>query len=186
MAEINLLDSQVHTNVIRARGKLWLLRLVTIIFFALILLYAILFLLGLLTDKKISTAKDQIEQYQASLQNNKQREELLTRQGQLKNANQLLDKHLYWSQLLPELARVTLTSAKYTSIIADSKGGLDLTITTPSYTDAEKYLQVFDLPEYNKQFSNVRVMALAKAQQDNLLQTTLRLKLTLSPSFLRK
>lgn len=186
MAEINLLDSQTHSSEIKAQGKLWLLRIVTLVFAAAVLGYIGLLIFGFITDRNINTKKSEVAQYQSEFKNNKQREELLTRQGQLKNANQLLAAHKYWSPLLPELARVTLTSAKYTSISADAKGGLELTVTTPSYSDAEKFLQVFDLPEYNKQFSNVKVMALTKAQQGNALQTTMRLHLTVSSDLFKK
>lgn len=186
MAEINLLDSQAHSSVIQAQGKLWLLRVVTGVFVLVILSYLALLVYGFITDKNISTAESKVSEYQAQFNNNKQKEEVLTRQGQLKNINQLLAAHKYWSPLLPELARVTLTSAKYTSISTDAKGGLELTVSTPSYAEAEKFLQVFDLPEYNKQFSNVRLLALTKSQEANLLQTTMRLRLTLNPEFFKK
>lgn len=186
MAEINLLDSQTHSSAIKAQGKLWLLRIVTIVFFAALIGYALLFVFGWLANRSIASEKATIAEYQADIKSNKQRQELLTRQGQLKNVNQLLASHKYWSPVLPELARVTLTSAKYTAITADVKGELELTVTTPSYEEAEKFLQVFDLPEYNKQFSNVKVMALTKAQVGDSLQTTMRLRLTLDPSFLKK
>lgn len=186
MADINLLDSQAHTNVIRAKSKQWLLRVVTIVFVAALLLYAGLFVMSWRADKKIADTKRAIEDAFSVIQNNDQRKELITRQGQLKNINQLLTTHLYWSGLLPELARVTLTSAQYTSISANDDGTIELTVTVPSYSEAEKFLQVFDLPEYNQHFSNVKVMSLAKTEQGNLLATAMRLNLTLNPDFLKK
>ncbi len=186
MADINLLDSQAHTNVIRARGKQWLLRLVTIVLVAALLLYAGLFFMSWRADKKTTEAKQTIENTVAEMQANEKRKELITRQGQLKNIDQLLAAHMYWSTLLPELARVTLTSAQYTSISANDDGSIELTVTVPSYSEAEKFLQVFDLPEYNKQFSNVKVMSLAKTEQGNLLATVMRINLSLSPDFLKK
>lgn len=186
MAEINLLDSQAHSSVIRAQGKLWLLRIVTAAFILVVVSYLVLLVYNLIIDKNINQAKATVAQYQSQFNDNKKREELITRQGQLKNVNQLLSAHRYWSPLLPELARVTLTSAKYTSITVDSKGGLELTVSTPSYSEAEKFLQVFDLPQYNKEFSNVKVMALTKSQDGNLLQTTMRLHLTLNPDIFKK
>ncbi|QQS22804.1 hypothetical protein IPM19_04220 [bacterium] len=186
MADINLLDSQAHTNVIRARSKQWILRLVTIALVAALLLYAGLFLFSWQAERKTADVKRTIDSTVAEMQNNEKRKELLTRQGQLKNIDQLLTTHLYWSGLLPELARVTLTSAQYTSISATDDGTLELTVTVPSYAEAEKFLQVFDLPEYNKQFSNVKVMSLAKAEQGNLLATSMRLSLTLNKDLLKK
>lgn len=186
MAEINLLDSQTHTNNLKAQGSRWLLRIMTIIFVASLLSYALLLFLNWSTGKKITEATDAIVSYQNESKNNKDREELITRQGQLNNINSLLAAHLYWSKLLPELARVTLTSAYYSTMTASADGSLDLTVNTPSYSEAEKYLQVFDLPEYNKEFSNVKVMSMSKSQQGNALATTMRLHLTLNPDFLKK
>lgn len=185
MSEINLLEQESSVSKIKSKGKQWLSRLVGLVLVLSLLLYGYLFYDGWRLDQKISESQAKINEYQAELQNNDKREELLTRQAQLKSANQVLDKHMYWSVLLPELARVTLASAQYTNIDADVDGELGLTVTLPSYNDAEKYLQVFDLPEYNANFSNVKIVSLLKTQQDNLLKTTMRIQLTLSPDFLK-
>ncbi len=186
MAEINLLDNQAPSSVIKAQGKLWLVRLITTLFALVVLVYVALLIFGWVTSRSIDQAKETVAKYQADFKNNKDREEVITRQGQLKNANQLIAGHRYWSPVLPELARVTLTSATYSSITVDVKDGLDLTVNTPSYEEAEKYLQVFDLPEYNKQFSNVKLLTLTKSEGNNKIQTTMRLHLTVNPSLYKK
>ncbi len=186
MAEINLLDTQAPSSVLKAQGKIWLVRMITTVFILVVLAYVFLLVFGWLTDRSIGEAKDSVAKLQSDFKSNPDREQLITRQGQLKNANQLLANHHYWSPVLPELARVTLASAKYSSILVDIKDGLELTVTTPSYEEAEKFLQVFDLPEYNTKFSNVKLLALTKAESDNVLQTNMRLHLTVDPSLFKK
>lgn len=186
MSDINLLDQESSISKIKNRSKQWLSKLVGLVLVLSLLLYGYLFYQGWNLEKKVSESETKIEEYRSDIQNNKKRQELITRQGQLKSANDLLDKHMYWSTLLPELARVTLTNAKYTNIEANTEGQLSLTVSLPSYSDAEKYLQIFDLPEYNKNFSNVKLLTLTKTQEDQQFKTVMRLELTLSPDFLKK
>jgi hypothetical protein len=186
MAEINLLEQHNTINTVKEQGKRWLLRLATLILLVILATYAYLFFSDRSAQKQIATNRSHIIEAQNQLENNKQRSELITRQGQLQSANKLLSEHLFWSGLLPELARVTLTSAQYSTIDTTSTGDLSITVSLPSYSEAEKYLQVFDLPEYNQQFSNVRVLALGREQKDDVLRTTMRLQLTMNPELLKK
>ena len=186
MSEINLLQSQSTFNQVKERSKRWILRVATLILILSLLLYGYLFYSNWSGQKKIAENQQVIAEAQASLENNEQRDELITRQGQLQSANQLLSAHLFWSGLLPELARVTLSSAEYSTVETGEDDNITLTVTMPSYSEAEKFLQVFDLPEYNKYFSNVRVLSLGKNQKDDTLQTTMRLQLTMSPELLKK
>lgn len=185
MSDINLLDQESGISKIKNKGKQWLSRLVGFILFLLLVFYGYLFYQGWNLNKKITESETKVEEYRSDIQNNKKRQELITRQGQLKSANQLIDKHIYWSALLPELARATLSTARYSNIDAGADGELSLTVTVPSYSDAEKYMQIFDLPEYNKNFSNVRLLTLTKTQEDRQFKTTMSLELTLSPDLLK-
>ena len=96
--------------------------------------------------------------------NLKQRNEVLTRQSQLKEFGGIVDKHIYWSNLLPVLASSTLQSANYSSIKASPDGTVNLTVTVPDLNELDKYLQVFDLPQYNQNFNNVRISTYHKVQ----------------------
>ncbi len=185
MADINLLQTQSPVSAIKSQGSRWLFRLSMVILIIVVGAYLVLWFFDLRTSRKLSNAKTEIKQAQDTLSNNKNRGELITRQAQINNVNKLLANHKYWSSFLPELARVTLTQAQYSIIEVDKEGHLNLTVTVPSYADAEKYLQVFDLPEYNKQFSNVKVMSLSKIQQDETIKTTMRLQLTLNSDLLK-
>lgn len=186
MSEINLLQTQSTFRQVKEKSKRWLLRLATLAFILTLGLYGYLFYSDWSGQRQIAEHQAVITKAQNELDNNEKRAELITRQGQLKSANNLLAEHLFWSGVLPELARVTLNSAEYSTIETSEEGDLSLTVTVPTYSDAEKYLQVFDLPQYNKYFSNVRILALTRAQKDNLLQTTMRLKLTLDPELLKQ
>lgn len=184
MADINLLQTQSTLSSVKYEGKRWIFRIAVLILVIVLGAYVVLQVTNWRNQRSISEAQAQIKKVQDSLASNKQRSELLTRQAQLSHINQLLSGHLYWSKFLPELARVTLTQAQYSIIEVDKEGHLNVTVTVPSYAEAEKYLQVFDLPEYNQQFSNVKLVSLSKIQQDDLVKTTMRLQLTLNPGLL--
>ena len=186
MADINLLEQRTAFGQVKERGKRWLLRLVTLVFVLTLALYGYLFYSEWNSEKQIAENQSVIAKAQSELENNQQRGELITRQAQVKNANQLLNDHLFWSGLLPELARVTLTQAQYSSVETSTTGDVFLTVTVPTYAEAEKFLQVFDLPEYNQQLSNVRILALGQVEKDNVLQTTMRLQLTLNQDLLKR
>jgi len=185
MSEINLLQTHSTFDRVKEKSKRWLLRVATLALLLTFGLYGYLYYRDWSSKKQIAEHQQVIAETQSSLENNQQRAELITRQGQLKSANELIQAHLFWSGLLPELARVTLASAEYSTVETTDEGDLNLTVTVPTYADAEKYLQVFDLPEYNRYFSNVRLLSLSRSQKDNLLQTVMRLQLTMDESLLK-
>lgn len=186
MAEINLLETKNTIASVKQTGKKWLLRLVVVLLFLAMAGYLLIFIMQSSAKNKITNLETKMSQVRTELQNNKERNELITRQGQLQDLNKLLGEHQFWSTLLPELARVSLTSASYTTIETATAGNIILSVAVPTYADAEKFLQVFDLPEYNQQFSNVRLLALSRSQQDNVLKTVMRIQLTLNPNLLKK
>lgn len=92
------------------------------------------------------------------------RQEVLVRQQQLQAVNEAVANHLYWTQLLPELAKVTFNQVHYSSIKADTEGLVTMNGSVPTIRDLDKYLQVFDLSDYNKNFSDVRIGSYSKTQ----------------------
>lgn len=186
MSEINLLQTQSAFHQVKERGKRWLLRLMTLAFIVTLALYGYLFYRDWSGQKQISENQAVIAEVQSSLEKDQKRSELLVRQGQLQTVNQLLAEHSFWSGLLPELARITLVSAEYSLVETTPQGDLNITVTVPTYAEAEKFLQVFDLPEYNKYFSNVRVLSLGQSGKDGVSQTTMRIQLTMDQSLLKK
>jgi hypothetical protein len=188
MAEINLLQpEQVSASTLIGRGQYFVSRILMIILIVMLAGYAYLFVDLSRTNTNVAKTKSKIAQAQQEALNNKNRGELLTRQGQLKELDTLIKGHLYWSYLLPELARVTLKSAKYSNIEADATGKLNLTVSLNSYEELEKFLQIFDLPEYNEQFSNVKVISITKTQQEatGTIDTAVKLQLTFNPAYIK-
>lgn len=113
---------------------------------------------------KLHTANSELAKVQAQILSEKaiasgmaDRNELLTRQLQLQQLDSLISKHVYWTHILPELARVTLKTAIYSQIQASAAGVITATGKVPTLGDLDKYLQVFNLPEYNANFSGVRL-----------------------------
>ena len=95
------------------------------------------------------------------------RKELLVRQQQLKSFNDLVASHLYWSQLLPHIAQATYNKATYSNLKVATNGDLSLSVNVPDLSDMDRYLQVFDLPQVNKYFKQVRIGTYHKVQGKN-------------------
>lgn len=186
MADINLLQSESHdigsevSNIARIFARL----LVIVVALA-IVAYGVMYFFDWSAQKSLEQTKASIQTKQSEIMANKDRNELVTRQEQLQQLETLIDNHLYWSYLMPELARVTLKSGRYANIEATSDGKLNLTVNLPSYEDVEKYLQIFDLPEYNQQFSNVRIVNINKVQTDTSIEIQLTVQLTFNPAFIK-
>lgn len=186
MPDINLLQTPtVHTSAISSRSRALLARLLMLVLILVVVGFGLLKFLTWQDGKNITTTQAQVASAQTDALNNKDRKELITRQGQSKELDSLVQNHMYWSYMLPELAKVTLKSAQYTEIDVDDQGKLLVTVTLPSYDDLEKYMQVFDLPEYNQQFSNVKIDSISKQQINDTVQMVVRLELTFDPDFLK-
>jgi hypothetical protein len=112
--------------------------------------------------------------------------ELLTRQLQIKDLQGVVASHIYWSRLFSELARVTLKTASYDSMQVIGDGTIQLNAEVPSIQDLDKYLQVFDLTDFNKYFSNVRVSQFTKIQSAALGTTGIQfqIKMQYDPSLI--
>jgi hypothetical protein len=187
MSEINLLhtDSADSSGVNNGLAATLLARLLLLLVILAIVFYAVLYFYNWQSNRTLTSVNSQIKSLQTEAVKNKDRNELVTRQEQLTKLETLIDKHLYWSYLLPELARVTLKSAHYTNITAKSDGKLQLSVSLPSYADVEKYMQIFDLPEYNQQFSNVRIVGIDTVQKETNIETLLRLELTFNADYIK-
>lgn len=139
-------------------------RVLAVGLFALIIYYGWLNYSSSKLTKEILTTQQKLKQEANDALAISQRDEVLTRQLQLKTLQGAIGQHVYWSQLLPELARVTLKTASYTSLKVGDDSTLSLNASVPTLGDLDKYLQVFDRPEFNKYFSNVRIGGYSKAQ----------------------
>lgn len=115
-------------------------------------------------DAQIQNEQQSLSDMTKKAGNVPNRDEIYTRQIQLSQFNQLLSKHLYWSNFLPALAKATLKSATYSSISMTKDGSLMLTATVPDLDSVDEYLQVFDQPEIYTNFYNLRMGAFRKVE----------------------
>ncbi len=181
MPQINLLSS----NVRRQPASLvsitpLLVKVLTGLLIVLVLYYGFTWFRSKSADKQIEQLQQSINQKRSDISQNDQRNEVLTRQGQLLDLQKILNKHLYWSLFLnSELPRVTLQAASYSSISAQSDGTVTLVVSVPTYGDLDKYLQVFNLERFNKdfnQFTDVQIKSITRSQQGNSLLTSFRIE----------
>lgn len=186
MADINLLGSDSQKFNIAQTSAHLIVKILLGVLVVVILYYAYLRIQISRTQNSVRTLQAQTAAIEAEALNQKERGEVVTRQGQLQNLDSLIKNHLYWSPLLPELARVTLKSASYATFNADGTGVLNIDVTVPSYADADKYIQVFDLPQFNQQFSDVKILSINKVQEGNTVQIGMKLQLKFNPEFIRK
>ncbi len=159
MAQINLLkqNSAARHSIGSATYKI-LARFFMLVLFLVLVYYAWLFFKQRSIENQTVAAQAQLANDSETADNLSQRQELLTRQLQIKDLNSLVAAHLYWSQLFPELASATLNTASYDNLTVDpTSDSLTLSAEVPSLQDLDQYMQVFNLPAFNKYFSNVRV-----------------------------
>lgn len=135
--------------------------------------------------KEVGATQEAIIAKQKQILADPNRRQLLVRQGQLQAAGDLVDEHKYWSRLLPELARVTLKNASYISFSADTNNTARMSVTVPSYKDFDQFLQVFDLEDFSKHFSNVTVSSVGKYQQGDAQSVRFDIVLKYDSAFLK-
>jgi hypothetical protein len=176
VSQINLLKqpSESHSG---ATPKIfeWIL---IVVLGGLIVYYGWLYFASNQADKNITATEIVIDQETQKALSAPQRQELITRQEQLKNLASLISSHVYWSQILPKLAQSTLKTATYSDLQINPDGTLTLSATVPTLADLDIYLQVFDLPAVNKYFSNVKISSFAKVQ--NLTSSAIKFQVTMN------
>jgi hypothetical protein len=186
MPDINLLQSNLEEGGVNSSAfTRTVAKLLMFLVLVVIVAYVAMLFDTWNTNRKLAETNEKTQNLQAAAINNTDRDELVTRQEQLNELGTLIEDHVYWSYLLPELGRITLKTAKYTEIDANRSGELTLVANLPSYDDIDKFMQIFDLPEYNEEFSNVRVVSIGKVQNGDKIETELRVQLTFNPEFIK-
>lgn len=169
MAEINLLATNTKkTTIGSAIGSLMVKALAVVLLAALTYYGYASFKVGS-TDKKITETKAQIESDQQDIISNKARPELLARQTQLDAAEKLIGSHVYWSRFFKDIANATLQTSAYGGFTADQGGTITASVLTADYATLDQWLQVFDLDAFNKNFSDVKVISVAKIEKENFV-----------------
>ena len=166
MSQINLLkQSGQESNLKRFSPKI----IAEILLGVLLLIgvyYCYLFFRVKSVEGKIAKTQVEIENINKQALGVKGREELFTRQQQIKTLSGLVEGQEYWSKFFPALAKVTLKTASYISLRAGPDTTVTMAVTVPKLEDVDKYLQVFNLDDFNKNFSNVRIGGYNKVQSE--------------------
>ena len=186
MAQINLLKQQKKNSIdiwqIIASGSVKVLALVLV---AVLAYYGYLFYQAHQKSAALVALQQQISAEQRDLSSNPDQNELYTRQQQLQQLMTLVNSHPYWSNLLPALAKATLRSSNYLTLQAMNDGSLTLSVSVPTTEDLDKFLQVFDIPEFNKNFYDVKIGSIGKTQVGNELLTKFDVNMKYNPSLLQ-
>ena len=150
MAQINLLSPNTSKpNLGQAALRIGVKVLVGLLIL-MVVYYVWTLVDGKRTASSIVNLQNKITSAEGQVLGQKDRQELIVRQGQIQALSNLLKNHVYWSQLIPELAESTLKTASYVSFSANDQGTGTMVVSVPSYTDLDKFLQVFDLPQFNE------------------------------------
>lgn len=184
MAQINLLGSNASVKNTRFLPTL-LVRIFIVALVLVVIYYGYLFFTLKSKTNAIADVQQKIAQAQSESLANQDRKELLVRQQQLQNANDLIKKHVYWSYFLPELARVTLQNGSYLDITSQNNGIVDLSLTVSDYAEMDKVLQVFDLPQFNQEFSDVKIVSVGKSQDKDVIRNQLKIQLKFNTDFIK-
>lgn len=185
MAQINLLKQNSPSKNIADAVPGILVKLLIVILVGLLGYYAWLFYKTKAVGKNIVSLQESIAKEKKEIADQKDREELLTRQQQLQQLDSLITSHPYWSEVLPALAKVTLKSASYSNITATQEGYLIMSVKLPTLIDLDKFLQVFDLPEFSSNFSDVSIGAYHKVADGDKTSIVFEMKLKYNPKLLQ-
>ncbi|MCL5666275.1 MAG: hypothetical protein M1383_00675 [Patescibacteria group bacterium] len=157
MAQINLLKQKTASSNLAEALTAWVVRILAVAVFALAGYYGWLFFQLKQANKEILQLQQDIASKQSSFGEIKEQSEVYTRQGQLKELSALIDGHFYWSNFLPVLANSTLKQASYSSLKATPDGEISLSASVPDLLYLDKYLRVFDQPEFYKYFYDFKI-----------------------------
>jgi Tfp pilus assembly protein PilN len=171
MAQINLLKQNNNNGLLASFSPKMLTIIFGVVFLCILGYYGFLFFQDRQINSQINDVSAEIESVHQKALAVKEKDELYTRQQQVKSLKELLPSHLYWSQFFEPLARATLKNAKYSAIKITPPNAVSLTVAVPSLEDMDKYLQVFDNADLNKYFSNVRIGGYNKIQGDTATST---------------
>lgn len=187
MPDINLLTTKTGNQTSYRRIIQSVIVRVLVVVLVLILVYFGFLLVSFqVTNQALAGQQDVINKNRQAIDKNSGRNELVTHQGQLKDLTTLTQKHLYWSQLFPELARVALKTSIINELTAKDDGTVQLNVSVPDYAELDKFMQVFDQDQYNTYFSSLKLKSLSKTQNNNQVQVSAILESKFSLDLLKK
>lgn len=166
MSQINLLKQTGQGSGLKQFNPKILVQILIVVAILIGGYYGYLFFALKNTDSKIAKIQIEIAELNKQAISVKDREELFTRQQQIKSLEGLVGGHQYWSQFFPALAKATLKSANYTTLKAGPDNTVTLTVRVPTLEDMDKYMQVFNIDDFNENFSNLKIAGYTKNQTE--------------------
>ncbi len=186
MPQINLLQQQKKSpDELWRSVSAWSVKILLMALVLLAAYYIYLIFAANSKNQSITGIEQQLLSQQQDLNQVPGKEELFTRQQQLQQLLALVAGHPYWSNLLPALASATLKTANFISFQAMNDGTITLSVSVPSTQDLDKFLQVFDLPEFNQNFYDIKVGSIGKTQVGNQLLTQFNVNMSYNPNLLK-
>lgn len=176
MPEINLLANNNSRSGVGDTLALLLVRALAVVLIMLMLFFVFVFFSNRSVNTKIEKTSVQIQQDQDEIAKNSDRQRLLTRQAQLKEAKVIISNHVYWSRFFGDLAKSTLQTARFGSFASEADGTVMASVIVPDYATLDKFLQVFDLPAYNGNFSDIKIVSIAKAAGSEINELDARIR----------
>lgn len=184
MAQINLLKQNKpselnNLGIFSILSKFALLGILCVLVY-----YGLLIYRHRAAEKEIKSLQANIARQKQELSQIQRRDEVLVRQAQIKEFNSLISDHIYWSQLMPEFAKVTLKKASYLSFKAVDVGTISLAVQLPSIAELDKFLQVFNSPKLNRYFSDLKVGGISRIQDEKESHVRVDVQLKYDPGLL--
>lgn len=185
MAQINLLKTNTSSPGSFHAVNSALVKICAIGVLGVLGYYGYLFFQVTRVEKSIAALQQEVSTEKAQMAAIEGLDELSVRQGQLKEFSSLLDKHYYWSSFFPYLASSTLASTTYTSIRTLSDNSISLTLTVPSISELDRYLQIFNRKEINSYFQNVRIGGINRSFDNSSLSMKVDVRFDFNPELLK-
>jgi hypothetical protein len=187
MAEINLLGASEKPKGLSLSGLVPIANKgLAVLLLIILAYYGFLIYKGSKIVSDTEAVNVEIGELQNKLLNDPNRNELLTRQSQLKDLQRLAKNHFYWSILLKELPKMNLKTASLLNFTANGQAQASLVVAVPSYADLDKFMQVFDRPEVNKTFTDIKIKSVTKTEQESKLLIKAKIELKHRLDFIKK
>jgi hypothetical protein len=185
MAQINLLK-QKHgpANFAEALPSI-LVKLLIVLTVAAAIYYGWLFVNVKKIGSEVRAVQESITETKGKITSVQGSEEVVVRQSQLKELDKLIDNHIYWSQIFPVLASSTLRTAGYSSLRAQTDGNISLSAAVPNLIELDKYLQVFNLPQFYENFSDVRIGSIERNREAQSSSVKFQVMMKYNPVILK-
>lgn len=187
MAQINLLKQKSSTQSFAEALPNIAVKILVLVFLGACVYYGYLFFKAKRVSQDTAAVQGEIQSGANEVESNRaDRDELLTRQNQISELGGLIKTYPYWSQLFPALAKATLKISHYTGIKMSNDGSVSLSASVPDLYQFDKFLQIFDLPEFNENFYDVHISSFAKSKgPDDSLSINFEAKMRFCPELVK-